>query len=107
MDDQILRVQQFLEQHADQFINLDEMALHVGMSRRSLNRRFKAATGDTPRTYINRIKVEQVKQWLESEDVTIAEAVQRIGYKDEQAFRGLFKKMTGMLPSQYQYRFKA
>lgn len=106
-DELILAIQQHMEQQADVLINLDALAREFGLSRRSLNRRFKAATGDTPQTYIHRIKIEQVKQWLEHEDVTIGEAVYRIGYKDEQAFRSLFKKMTGMLPSAYQQRFRA
>ena len=104
-DEQILAVQAFLEDHVAGFVNLNEVAREFGMSRRSLNRRFKAATGDSPRTYIQRIKVEQVKQWLESEDVSISEAISRIGYSDENAFRNVFKKMTGMLPSDYRQRF--
>jgi len=104
-DELILRIQDYLEEHAATFVNLDTLSWNFGLSRRSLNRRFKAATGDTPRTYIQRIKVEQVKQWLESENLSIAEAIQRIGYTDEKAFRALFKRMSGCSPSEYQKKF--
>ncbi|MBX2822961.1 MAG: helix-turn-helix domain-containing protein [Rhodothermaceae bacterium] len=104
-DELILNIQNYLEEHAASFVNLDTLSWDFGLSRRSLNRRFKAATGDTPRTYIQRIKVEQVKQWLESENSSISEVIQRIGYSDEKAFRALFKKMSGCTPSEYQKKF--
>ena len=104
-DEQILQIQQYLEQHVNQSLNLNQLARQFGLSRRSLNRRFKAATGDHPLAYIQKTKVEQAKAWLEKEDITINEVIYKIGYNDGPSFRKIFKRITGMLPNEYKQKF--
>ena len=104
-DKKILQIQDYLEKHIDQSFTLDEIARRFGISRRSLNRKFKEATGDTPQSYMQKIKIEQAKSLLENENLSISEVVYEIGYTDGHSFRKLFKKITGLLPSEYKRRY--
>jgi transcriptional regulator GlxA family with amidase domain len=45
----------------------------VGLTRRTFERRFKAATGDTPNLYLQRVRVERAKKMLEEEEMTFEE----------------------------------
>jgi len=100
-DQLILTIQEHLENALDQHINLSLICREFGISRRSLNRRFKQATGENPLSYIQRIKVEQAKRWLEGNELAINEITNNLGYQDLESFRKVFKKISGLLPSEY------
>lgn len=104
-DQQILEVQQFMENNYDSSLKLDELAKRFGMSRRNLIRRFKGATGNTPRTYIQRLRIEEAKRMLESSESNVSQAMFAVGYTDVNTFRDLFQRYTGFLPSQYRRKF--
>jgi transcriptional regulator GlxA family with amidase domain len=95
-----------MEKDFAQDFNLDLVARNNGMSRRTFERRFKSATGDTPLVYLQRIRVEAAKQLLESGRRTCDEVAYRVGYEDSGFFRRLFVKYTGLRPSDYQMKFR-
>jgi transcriptional regulator GlxA family with amidase domain len=105
-DDQILSVQACMENEFARDLNMDLIARDNGMSRRTFERRFKSATGDTPLVYLQRIRVEAAKQLLESGRRTCEEVAYRVGYEDSGFFRRLFVKYTGLRPSDYQMKFR-
>ncbi|MRR58397.1 MAG: helix-turn-helix domain-containing protein [Deltaproteobacteria bacterium] len=105
-DDQILSIQALMEQDFARDLDMVLIAQNNGMSRRTFERRFKSATGDTPLVYVQRIRVEAAKQLLESGRRTCDEVAYRVGYEDSGFFRRLFVKYTGLRPSDYQTKFR-
>jgi transcriptional regulator GlxA family with amidase domain len=105
-DAQILAVQKLMEDHFDQNYPYEELASRCGMSRRTFERRFKAATGDTPLIYLQRVRVEAAKAMLENGDLSFDEIAYSVGYQDNTAFRKIFLRQTGLLPSEYRRRFQ-
>ncbi len=100
-DPQILAVQRLLEEHFDQDYPYEELARRFGMSRRTFERRFKGATGDTPLIYLQRVRVEAAKHLLETQPLSFDEITYRVGYEDNSAFRKVFRKQTGLRPKEY------
>jgi transcriptional regulator GlxA family with amidase domain len=72
------------------------------MSRRSLERRFKQATGVTPLGYFQQLRVETAKSLLEDGSWTFNEITFQVGYEDIAFFRKVFVKLTGLRPKEYQ-----
>ena len=105
-DTQILSVQKLIEENFDQNYPYEELARRFGMSRRTFERRFKAATGDTPLIYLQRVRVEAAKKMIETQNLSFDEIVYRVGYEDSSSFRKIFRRQTGVLPSEYQRRFQ-
>ena len=105
-DNQVLAVQEWIEQNFDQNFTYDQLAQGHGMSRRTLERRFKNATGDTPLTYQQRIRVEASKRMLESQDMSFDEITFQVGYEDSSSFRKIFLKQTGLRPLEYRKKFQ-
>ncbi|MBI4776658.1 MAG: GlxA family transcriptional regulator [Deltaproteobacteria bacterium] len=105
-DQQILAVQEWIENNFDQNFDYDGLAFDHRMSRRTLERRFKTATGDTPLTYQQRIRVEASKRLLENGDLSFDEITYRVGYEDSSSFRKVFLKRTGLLPTEYRKKFQ-
>ena len=75
------------------------------MSRRSLERRFKQATGITPLSYLQKLRVEKAKLLLEEGTLTFNEITYAVGYEDISFFRKIFVRLTGLRPKEYQKKF--
>jgi transcriptional regulator GlxA family with amidase domain len=104
-DERILQSQEWIESHYDKEIDLNDLAKTFGMSRRTFERRFSFATGETPLLYIHKIKVEKAKSMLETSSATFDEISYKVGYEDSGFFRKIFIKHTGLRPKEYQRRF--
>jgi len=104
-DSQIKSIQKWLEENYNQPIDIKNLAEHFGLSRRVFERRFKAATGDTPLLYLQRFRVEIAKKMLEKNSKTFSEIAFMVGYEDTSFFRKLFKKHTNLLPKEYRVKF--
>jgi transcriptional regulator GlxA family with amidase domain len=105
-DNQILMVQEWIEKNFDQALPYDRLARDHGMSRRTFERRFKTATGDTPLSYQQRIRVEAAKRLLEDGNRSFEEITYQVGYEDSSSFRKVFLKQTGLRPTEYQKKFQ-
>ena len=73
---------------------------------RTLKRRFKAATGFTLIEHIQNLRVEETKRLLETGQMPVDEISVEVGYEDASFFRRLFKRLTGLTPSQYRRMFQ-
>lgn len=105
-DTRILSAQTRLEDHYSEKFNLDQLARQVGMSIRTFERRFKAATGDTPTVYLQRLRVESAKRQLEETEKTFDEITYDVGYEDSSFFRKVFVRHTGLRPQRYRRKFR-
>ena len=103
-DRQVLDAQELIERQGTRELSVAELAVQVGMSPRNFIRRFKAATGNTPIEYIQRVRVESAKHALESGSDPVDQVASRIGYEDVGAFRAVFKRVTGVSPAEYRRR---
>ncbi len=104
-DSAVLKAQSIIERDFARPISTDEIAHSSGLSVRSLNRRFKVATGHTPGTYLQRVRIEAAKRLLEREKQSVDEIRYAVGYEDARAFRRLFYRHTDLTPRAYRLKF--
>ncbi len=104
-DKPILSAQDWLEQHYESNISMEQLAEKVGLGTRTFKRRFKLATNENPINYLQRIRVEQVKGKLEKTTDAINQIIWSVGYEDISSFRQLFKRYTGLTPKDYRQKF--
>ena len=81
------------------------MADRTGLQPRTFARRFRAATGYQPMEYIQALRIEEAKQLLERERLSIDEIGAEVGYEDPTFFRRLFKRKAGLTPTAYRRKF--
>ncbi len=105
-DEAVLAAQSWLEAHFAEPVDMNDVARAHAMSRRSFERRFKKATGDTPLFYLQKTRVEAAKKMIEMEKATFDDISYRSGYENSGHFREIFKKHTGLLPTQYERYFR-
>ncbi len=104
-DSLVIKCQSWIEKHQTRSIDYNTLAGKFKMSRRSLERRFKKATGMTPLVYLQLLRVERAKQMLEQTSLSFNEITYKTGYEDVPFFRKIFVRLTGLRPKEYQQRF--
>ena len=105
-DPEILKIQEYLELNYTEKLAVGDLAKKVALSRRSFERRFKQATGNTVLEYLQRIKIEAAKRNFETSRKNITEVMYDVGYSDTKAFRTLFKRITGLTPIEYRNKYQ-
>ncbi|CAM3002795.1 Transcriptional regulator GlxA family, contains an amidase domain and an AraC-type DNA-binding HTH domain [Pseudomonas gessardii] len=104
-DEAILKVQHALQASGAVDVSLTAMAQAAGLEERTFLRRFRNATGLKPTEYCQHLRVGKARQMLEFTNTTIDQIAWTVGYQDPSAFRAIFKKITGLAPSDYRNRF--
>ena len=104
-DESVKKAQEFIENHFQDKITVDQLAALCAVGRRSLERRFKKATRNTVSEYIQRVKMEAAKKGFETSRKNIMEIMDDVGYSDTKAFRSIFKRTTGLSPIEYRNRY--
>lgn len=77
----------------------------IPINRDHLRRLFKQALGQTPHEYLLQLRMDCAKRLLSrnaTEGVTVAEAAYQAGFYDPLYFSRIFRKYTGVAPSQWQ-----
>lgn len=104
-DATIARSQQWLAEHYDRPHPVAEVTRNSGLSERSFKRRFREATGLSPMAYVQNMRLEEAKQYLESGDEPVEAIAGAVGYEDPSFFSRLFRRQVGLTPAQYRRRF--
>lgn len=104
-DEPIKQAQEFIEHNVGERISVEDLALKYAIGRRHFERRFKKATNNTPVEYIQRVKIEAAKKFLENSPKNVTEVMYEVGYTDIKAFRTVFRKITGLSPIEYRNKY--
>jgi transcriptional regulator GlxA family with amidase domain len=104
-DTLVAKAQRWMQQSLQQGFSLSELARHLAVSERTLNRRFKSAFGAAPLQYLQSLRVDVAKRLLETRNLNVDAVSARVGYADLSTFRRLFRRETGLSPREYQRRF--
>ncbi len=104
-DPMVMEVRKKMEEHYKETLDYNRLAEEFRMSRRSLERRFRQATGVTPLVYLQQLRIENAKRLLEEGIQNVNEIAWEVGYEDISFFRKVFVRVTGLRPREYQRRF--
>lgn len=102
-DEKLLaKLHQVLTDNLDQSnLTVEYLGDQLGLSRVHLFRKLKALTGLTPSDFIKDFRIKNAQQMLESGKFRVADVAGMVGFQDVQYFRKVFKKETGVSPSEY------
>ena len=91
----------FIKQHYEKKITLDDLSFHVSLSRSYLSKLFKDETGYSLFSYINHVRIERSKQLLLDNTTSLVEIAGLCGFEDQSYFTKVFKKETGISPKRF------
>ncbi|RNB72817.1 bifunctional transcriptional activator/DNA repair enzyme AdaA [Brevibacillus panacihumi] len=91
----------FLVNHYKQNLVLQDIADQVGLSPFYLERLFKKETSETPRTYLEKIRIDKAAHLLKSSTLTNLEICYEVGFQSPSNFYKVFRSLKNCSPSEY------
>lgn len=100
-NESIERAIQYMEEHVNQNISLDELAKTVNLSKFYFNRYFKKHMGMTPHQYFINLRIQNAKRLLATTHDSIESVAEQCGFDNASNFIRVFKQRAGMTPTAF------
>jgi len=100
-DPLILEAMAFIRSNSQHGINVTDVVKAVGVSRSTLESRFKASVGETIHAVIRRIQLDRARRLISETNLAMKEIAAHTGFKSIQHMTSLFGKAFGQTPGRY------
>ncbi len=97
----IAKAKRYIQEHCREEISLNEVAAAINISAGYLSTIFRQETGVCFTDYVTETKIDQAKRLLRESDYKIYEISALLGYQNAYYFSKVFKKITGLTPSEF------
>ena len=87
-----------LRQDFDQPLRIESLAHELGMSVSGFHHHFKAVTAMSPLQFQKRLRLQEARRLMLSEDLDATSAAYRVGYRDASHFNREYKSLFGVPP---------
>ncbi|MBP3953540.1 response regulator [Bacillus suaedae] len=102
----LIEAKDYIDNHYDKGITLEEVADKIGLSSYYLSKLFKDRFEQTFIDYLTNTRIEKAKDLLLDGKTPLKEIAMNIGYKDPNYFSRVFKKEVGYSPSEYRNNYQ-
>ena len=102
----ITDAKRFIQQHYQEALRLEDVSSAVGFNATYFSAMFKKETGQNFMDYLTELRMNKAKELLCSDENSVQDVADQIGYRDLKYFSRLFKKTTGISPSEYKKLYR-
>ena len=95
------RVHLFAIAHLEGPLRLADLAERAQLSPYHFARAFKSSTGETPRAYVERLRVEKAQGLMRDTELPLADIALACGFSSQSRLTTAFRKATGFTPARY------
>ncbi len=100
------RLVDFVHDHVDQTLSVDELARKAGMSISTLERRFRSHLGTSPKRFLLHAKIAAACERLLSTAMSVGEIAETLGYHEHASFTRAFTSVMHMSPTAYRKYYR-
>ncbi|HAP21872.1 MAG TPA: hypothetical protein DCR27_11420 [Lachnospiraceae bacterium] len=94
------------ENYADYNLSLQTLAEQFGMTYSNMSHYFKNNTGMNFSVWLEKLRVQKAREYLERTDESLEKIAVRVGYATANSFGRAFKKHCGITPGEYRRKSK-
>lgn len=94
----------YLGERVEETVRIEDICAEFGYSRSYLSRVFQAETGETLAACAMAMKVDRAKRLIRETDMNFSQISARLSFENPQYFSRVFKRHTGMTPSEFKNR---
>ena len=87
-------------------LSVKALAVRAHMSERTFRRAFAEETGETPRDFVERIRIDAARGLFEEAQLAMQAVATRCGFATVDNLRRAFVRRLGVTPQQYRQRFR-
>lgn len=91
--------------HLEQDLSVELMASRVSLCARQFSRRFAMEFGNTPASFLRRLRLDEARRRLSAPECTVEGVARSVGFSNADSFRRAFERCFGIAPSAYRGRF--
>lgn len=95
---------QYIQNHTNCTIGIDDAAAHIGKSRAYLTRKFRKETGMSVTEFIKQSKIRDAKRLLQYSEKPLSEISNYLCFSSQAYFQTVFKNDTGFTPNKYRQK---
>lgn len=95
------RVRQYIREHLDTQLSLEELAGIADISPNHFASLFRQTIGTTPHKFVVGQRVERAKRLLERSKLPLIDIAMRCGFQDQSQFTTTFRRYVGVTPGRY------
>ena len=99
------RVTELVHAKIEDGVTLDEMAESAGLSACYFSQMFRKSTGETPHQFLLRHRIERAKKMLLDAGTRVLDVAVACGFRTQQHFARVFRRMCGATPTEYRKQF--
>lgn len=100
-DPDLVRAIQFIRENALDGISVPDVIKAVGVSRSTLQRKFKLMLGTNPAKEILRVKLDYAKRLLRETDASLETIAMKVGFATTEYFVQAFRRECGTTPARF------
>lgn len=104
-DPNVAKAVRFIRENAFGEISSKAIAHAAGVSRRALEKKFRASTGHTPMEEAQAIRLRRIKELLVESTCILPDIAEQCGFTYHEYMSRFFKKHTGLTPGSYRKRY--
>lgn len=97
----VLRAKEYIQENFHKDLSLDRVSRQLDLSSYYFSKLFKEETGSNFIEYLTNLRINRAKELLKNEEYSMKAICTEIGYSDPNYFSRIFKKITGVTPTEY------
>jgi transcriptional regulator GlxA family with amidase domain len=101
------RFEEVARVHVTTYVHVTDLCRLAGINERTLLRAFRSVHGIGPYRYVRKLRLDEVRRALGSEDITVTQAAMQFGFRELGRFGVMYREAFGESPSQTRRRIRA
>lgn len=97
-------IRAFIADRTEENVRVEDICYEFGYSRSYLSRVFQEETGQTMAAYATSLKIERAKLLIRETNMNFAQISARLSFENPQYFSRVFRRCTGMTPTEFKNR---
>ena len=97
----VYQVLKYIHKNYSKELSLKTLSFQFNINTTYLGQLFKKETGVSFPNYLNNYRIDRAKEYLLESNLKTAQIAKKVGYMDPNYFYRIFKKYTGVSPTDY------
>ncbi len=99
--DLLAEITEYLSANTEKRIGFNDVLKEFNLSPSVVKKIFREHMGCGVMDYFTRLKIDRAKEMIREENYTFTEIAERLGFNNSQYFTTVFKRVSGMTPTEY------